>query len=30
MGFSTAYNWDKALAISDAVEDEELIRRMTE
>jgi hypothetical protein len=28
MGFNPAYNWDKALAISDAMEDEELMRRM--
>jgi hypothetical protein len=28
MGFNPAYNWDKALAISDAIEDEELMRRM--
>jgi hypothetical protein len=28
MGFKPAYNWDKPLAISDAIEDEELMRRM--
>ena len=29
LGFPEHFNWDKALAIADALEDEEIIRKMS-
>ena len=29
MGFSPAYNWDKALSIAAEIEDEEILRKMS-